>query len=364
LEERPADPSTLIASKQDLQQHVDTLADWFDSVAEITARQEDGMMRPRKQILCLTGAGLSTEAGIPDYRGHNGAYHDGHQPMRHDQFVASAAQRQRYWGRSMVGWRFFHERQPALGHVALAKLEQLGLLGVSFPDPSPSSSSESHAPKSTSRLSIVTQNVDSLHRRGGSRHVLELHGRGDRVVCLNCGHGRDRHSFQLELQTVNADWLSSVLDSTTTTTTSTKSTAAHGSSNSMRPDGDADMATTDYSGLHIPNCEQCGTGVFKPDVVFFGDSVPTHRVQQCQAAIEACGELGGGGLLVVGTSLAVHSAFRHVRAAHARGIPIAILNVGTTRAEREGLNVLKIEAPAGPTLDGLVQRIQASSGTL
>jgi NAD+-dependent protein deacetylase sirtuin 4 len=262
----------------------------------------------------------------------------------------------------MIGWRFFHERQPALGHVALAKLEQLGLLGVSFPDTLTSSSSlESNVPESTSRLSIVTQNVDSLHRQAGSRHVLELHGRGDRVVCLNCGHGRDRHSFQLELQTVNANWLSSVLDSTTTS--ASDSTASSATSKSMRPDGDADIATTDYSGLHIPNCEQCGTGVFKPDVVFFGDSVPTHRVEQCQAAIEACSE-NGGGLLVIGTSLAVHSAFRHVRAAHARGIPIAILNVGTTRAEREGLNVLKIEAPAGPTLDALVQRMQEGSETL
>ena len=164
---------------------------------------------------------------------------------------------------------------------------------------------------------------DAERRHGalprGTRHLLELHGRTDRLTCMQCGHTRDRRSFHEELEASNAEWLEAVLQASL-------------ESLDMRADGDAAVATENYKAVKIPVCLRCGDGFFKSDVVFFGDSVPAYRVKQCEAAVNAC-----NGLLVVGSSLAVHSAFRHVRAAHKQGIPIAILNVGNTQAEVEGL---------------------------
>jgi NAD+-dependent protein deacetylase sirtuin 4 len=180
----------------------------------------------------------------------------------------------------------------------------------------------------------VPVNVDSLHRRAGAKQMLELHGRNDRLHCMHCGYLITRASFHDELEQRNAEWLNTAM-------TLTKSS-------DMRADGDA-AVDMNYEDVIVPSCQRCGDGFFKPDVVFFGDNVPVHRVKLFQAAIDHC-----DGLLVVGTSLAVHSVFRHVKSAHKQGIPIAILNVGITRAEIEELNVLKIEAPAGPTLERLV----------
>lgn len=350
---RPAaDPQTLFQSPDELDRHVEALHCWW---------------KTKSRVLCLTGAGLSTEAGIPDYRGHRGSYTtSNHKPMVHDQFMKSVAQRKRYWGRSMVGWKVFHEREPAIGHFALARLERLGRLGVSWSDGDTDKlchrqltdlTSEAHnqhpnlLQQQHHLLSIITQNVDSLHRRAGSCHVLELHGRNDRLTCMNCGNNRDRQSYQNELARVNADWLEKIassLISTESGPSSSRPTATR-----LRPDGDATIGTDNFDAVRVPHCDRCNLGFFKPDVVFFGDNVPGDRVQQCKAAIEAC-----DGLVVVGSSLTVHSAFRHVRAAHERATPIAILNVGETRAEAEGLTALKIEAPAGPTLQALVQRME------
>lgn len=289
----------------------------------------------KKNVLTLTGAGLSTESGIPDYRGHNGSYHRGHKPMIHDQFMSSHAQRQRYWGRGMVGWRDFDTRQPSAGHYALAELERLGVIGVTFEDNaayySPDREMDWMASSGDQHMSLITQNVDSLHRKAGSIHMTELHGRTDQLKCMQCGARRDRVDFHDELEDLNHDWLQKALAQQDDTT--------------ARPDGDAYVASDDYSAIVVPPCTKCG-GFLKPDVVFFGDSVPKHRVERCRAAVDAA-----DGLLCVGSSLAVHSAYRFVRHAERNGIPIAILNVGETRAETEGLEILKIEAPAGPTLE-------------
>jgi len=326
--DKPPNPKELLSDDQQAAK-VQTLLEWFQD---------------KKQVLCLTGAGLSTESGIPDYRGHQGSYHKGHKPMVHDQFMNSEYQRKRYWGRGMVGWKPFESVQPNAGHMAIAKLEQLGQLGVHLEDSSDfydPHGLELEWPFSSGQqtLALITQNVDSLHRRAGSRAIVELHGRTDHVKCMTCGAHRDRYDFHGELETLNREWLDAALSAT--------------SDDALRPDGDAAVQTESYDEILIPPCTECGSFV-KPDVVFFGDSVPKHRVRLCETAVSSC-----EGLLVVGSSLAVHSAFRHVRAACQQGIPVAILNVGETRAEVEGLPVLKIEAPAGPTLESVVCHLEA-----
>mmetsp|Transcript_13979 Transcript_13979/g.18225 ORF Transcript_13979/g.18225 Transcript_13979/m.18225 type:complete len:400 (+) Transcript_13979:53-1252(+) len=322
--EKPPDPYALSKDQQELE--LQKLINWFAD---------------KHQVLCLTGAGLSTESGIPDYRGHEGSYHKGHKPMVHDQFIRHEKQRKRYWGRGMVGWKPFEAVQPNQGHYALAKLEQTGKIGVYMEDEA--SFYDDHGlelewPFSSGqkKLVLITQNVDSLHRRAGSKAIIELHGTSDRVKCMNptCGTYRNRYDFHNELERINKDWLEAAIKAT--------------GKDALRPDGDAEVQTDSYEEILVPPCEQCGHFV-KPDVVFFGDSVPKSRVRMIEAAVENC-----QGLLVVGSSLAVHSAFRHVRSACRLGIPVAVLNVGETRAEVEGLPILKIEAPAGATLDSLV----------
>ena len=321
--EIPPSPTDLLNS-QELDQCVDVLLDWWGG---------------KSNILCLTGAGLSTESGITDYRGHRGSYHIGHRPMIHDQFMKSEANRRRYWGRGMVGWKSFDEMLPNKGHTAIAQLEQMGKLGVDFEDreefyqdPAEWLFSSGHR-----RLALVTQNVDTLHRRAGSQNLIELHGRTDQLICMQCGSARHRSCFHKELIELNSSWLEEALRRTPR--------------DQMRPDGDANVQIESYDDIQIPSCQQCD-GFMKPDVVFFGDTVPRHRVETVKAAVTVA-----DGLLVVGSSLAVHSAFRHVRAAVQLKIPVAILNVGPTRAEIEGLDVLKVEAPAGETLSRLAKAL-------
>lgn len=325
---RPPDPQTILTPQQ-LQDSIDKLHDWMSS---------------KRSILTITGAGLSTESGIPDYRGNRGSYHEGHKPMIHDQFMTSPENRKRYWARGLVGWRSFDLRQPNAGHVALAELERNRKIGVTFDD-----SPDYHSPTSDEyrylfgngqqTLSIVTQNVDALHQRAGSVDVTELHGRTSRLKCMQCGALEDRNVFTEKLESLNREWLEKAL--------------ADYDANDMRPDGDAQLKSQNYNDLIIPPCTSCGTGFLKPDVVFFGDSVPPHRVTRCRAAVEA-----SDGLLCIGTSLSVHSAFRYARLAASRGTEVCILNVGETRAEAEGLpGVTKIEAPIGRTLEGLMERL-------
>jgi NAD-dependent deacetylase sirtuin 4 len=246
----------------------------------------------------------------------------------------------------MVGWRDFDLRLPNAGHTALVSLENMSKVGVSFED-SPayhdqtSSNNEERYlfGNGQNDMTIITQNVDHLHQRAGSQQVTELHGRTSRLKCMHCGAYASRNDFAHQMETLNHEWLQDAL--------------AAKDEHEMRPDGDAQLANhQSYNDIVIPPCPNCGDGFYKPDVVFFGDSVPKHRAARCKAAVEA----STGGLLCIGTSLAVHSAYRLVKLAVAEGIPVCVLNVGETRPEVEGLPVTKIEAPIGSTLAALVEK--------
>ncbi|HUV21166.1 MAG TPA: NAD-dependent protein deacetylase [Gammaproteobacteria bacterium] len=236
-----------------------------------------------RRLFVLTGAGISTASGIPDYRDSSGAWK--HQkPMDYRDFVASHAARQRYWSRSYFGWQRFSQASPNAAHQAIAGLEQLGRL-----------------------VGTVTQNVDGLHQRAGSQQVTELHGSLATVSCLACGHSMARATMQQALLGRNPQLV-----------------AAAGE---LAPDGDARLRSFDESGLDIPGCESCG-GVVKPAVVFFGEGVPPERVQHCRDLLASC-----DAVLVVGSSLMVYSGFRFIREAAERGVPIAAINRGKTRAD-------------------------------
>jgi NAD-dependent SIR2 family protein deacetylase len=244
-----------------------------------------------QRLFVLTGAGCSTNSGIPDYRDADGAWKRS-QPVRYQAFVAEDVTRRRYWARSMIGWRRFGQAQPNAAHRALARLEALG---------------RSHM--------LLTQNVDRLHQAAGSRVVIDLHGRLDLVRCMACSAVRRRADFQDDLIRLNASWVD--LDA------------------AALPDGDAELDHMDFSGFAVPHCASCG-GIMKPDVVFFGESVPGDQVA---LAMEALAQADA--MLVVGSSLMVYSGFRFAKAAAQRRIPIAAVNLGRTRAD--DLLTLKIE---------------------
>jgi NAD-dependent SIR2 family protein deacetylase len=254
--------------------------------------------RPHLRLVVLTGAGCSTDSGIPDYRDPTGAWKR-KPPVQQREFVGFHAVRQRYWARSLLGWRHFSKARPNAAHLALARLEAAGRV--------------SH---------LITQNVDGLHQQAGSRAVTDLHGRLDEVECLSCKARVPRHAMQRMLESRNPAW--SALS------------ASHA------PDGDADLEARDFSGFDVPACGACG-GIMKPAVVFFGDSIPAACTQEALHQVQ-CADA----LLVVGSSLMVWSGFRLVREAAGRGIAVAALNLGVTRADE--LLQLKLAAPCGDTL--------------
>jgi NAD-dependent SIR2 family protein deacetylase len=235
------------------------------------------------RLLVLTGAGCSTGSGIPDYRDANGRWKH-RRPVSFADFTASAAIRRRYWAGSLVGWPRVHAARPNAAHDALARLEARGRIPT-----------------------LVTQNVDGLHQKAGSRRVIDLHGRLDVVECLGCGVTVDR----ADLQSLLVRW----------------NPAFGGHAAAGAPDGDAGVELADHALLRVPDCPECG-GVLKPGVVFFGESVPRHRVEAVLRALEAA-----DALLVVGTSLMVWSGYRFCLAARALGRPIAAVNHGRTRAD-------------------------------
>lgn len=262
-------------------------------------------------VVVLSGAGLSTESGIPDYRGPETARR-ARQPMRFADFVRSPEGRARYWARSYVGWPRIAAAQPNVGHRAVAALEAAGLV-----------------------TATLTQNVDRLHQRAGSRAVVELHGALAEVVCLGCEERSPRAALQDRLAACNPDFAERV--------------AAGGIDAAQRPDGDAEL---DVDAFVVPACLRCG-GELKPDVVFFGESVPTARVEAGTAAVAAAGLL-----LVLGSSLTVWSGYRFVRAAAAAGVPVAIVNLGPTRGD--GHARWRLDAPTGAVLATLCARLDVA----
>lgn len=250
------------------------------------------------RLFVLTGAGCSTDAGIPDYRDRDGRWKRP-QPVTWQAFVASATTRRRYWARSLAGWPAVGRARPAAAHRALASLERDGRLA-----------------------GLVTQNVDRLHQRAGHRDVIDLHGRLDRVICLDCAHTIDRAAWQQRLVGDNPAWCAS---------------AAR-----LAPDGDADLGDADYDSFDVPACPACG-GIVKPDVVFFGESVPRERIERAQRWLDSA-----DAMLVVGSSLMVHSGYRFVQAAARRNLPVVSLNLGVTRAD--DLLTLKLDAGCADVL--------------
>lgn len=266
-----------------------------------------------ERLVVLTGAGCSTESGIPDYRSPGGAW-TRHKPIYFNAFVSSDEVRRFYWARSFRGWPRFAAARPNAAHEALARLEEAGRVRL-----------------------LITQNVDDLHQEAGSRAVVQLHGRNRLVVCLDCREETPRVEMQARLEELNAAWLA-------------RAPWAHldGDEADFAPDGDADVARETIGDFRVPPCLACG-GVLKPAVVFFGEAVPREKVETSMAAVD-----DAGALLVVGSSLTVWSGFRFVKRAAERGIPIAIVNIGPTRGDE--LASLKVEAKCGEVLKAVALR--------
>jgi NAD-dependent SIR2 family protein deacetylase len=254
------------------------------------------------RLFVLTGAGCSTGSGIPDYRDSEGAWKR-RPPMDFSTFMGSAESRSRYWARGMIGWRMFGNVAPNAAHLALARMEAAGRLAL-----------------------LVTQNVDGLHEKAGSDRIVDLHGRMDRVRCMREGHILPRTQMQEWLETLNPDWRTlQAADA---------------------PDGDADLDGIDFSSFKVPPCPICG-GILKPDVVFFGETVPRDRVERAAAGLAQA-----DAVLVVGSSLMVYSGYRFIAAAARAGLPVAAINLGRTRAD--SLLAFKIEQPCADTLSSLL----------
>lgn len=252
-----------------------------------------------KTLAVLTGAGISTDSGIPDYRG-NGRIRQ--HPMTFDNFMGSFEAQQRYWARSFVGWSRIAEAKPNAGHLALAAAEQAGIV-----------------------TGLITQNVDGLHQAAGSKNVFELHGRLDQVRCMNCGFGLTRVAVDEMLSQLNPNVQKS-------------------RDIEYTPDGDAEIeATADFK---IPTCPKCG-GTLKPDVVFFGEQVAAAMVEACFAEVDRA-----QALLVAGTSLSVNSGMRFVKHALKANKPVIIVNLGPTKGD--DLALAKIEANTSLALERLL----------
>jgi NAD-dependent SIR2 family protein deacetylase len=250
-------------------------------------------------VVVLSGAGISTDSGIPDYRGPTGSLRK-HSPMTYQAFVKDPIARHRYWARSFVGWGQIAAAQPNAGHAAVARLQAAGTVAA-----------------------IITQNVDGLHQAAGARDVIELHGGLDQVICLNCATPTSRLEIDHRLREANPDFRAEI--------------------SAVNPDGDADLPDEHLDGFIMVTCPVCGDGPLKPDVVFFGETVPRGRVERCYALVEQA-----RALLVLGSSLKVMSGYRFVRRASELGVPVAIVNQGPTRGDDDA--EIRIDAPLGEIL--------------
>lgn len=256
------------------------------------------------RLLILTGAGVSTDSGIPDYRDGDGAWKR-KQPVQHRAFMDSAQTRQRYWGRSLIGWPVMRNARPNASHHHISRLELFNHSTL-----------------------VVTQNVDRLHQKAGTSVVTDLHGRADEVLCMSCDYRCKRDELHERCAILNPQFSHYKAD--------------------VAPDGDADL-DIDFADFRLADCPSCG-GILKPDVVFFGDYVPKQRVYGALDALKA-----SDGLLVIGSSLMVYSGFRFCRYAHEWGKPIATLNLGRTRAE--SLAKLRLNANIADTLQVCIDHL-------
>lgn len=266
-----------------------------------------------ERLVCiLTGAGISTESGIPDYRGPERRDKPA-KPMTFREFTSSAESRKRYWARSALGWAWMEDRRPNDGHSVVAQLESAGLC-----------------------TGLITQNVDGLHQQAGNRRVVELHGALRTAVCLSCGRTESRESYQERILVQNPGWLAHIGE--------------------IAPDGDVLLDDAVTAAFRVPACLHCG-GVVKPDVVFFGENVPRDRVDRAFAMLDSAGML-----LVLGSSLTVFSGYRFAAAARKAGKPVAIVNDGPTRADE--IATIKINARLGPLLTLLASRLNLEQHVL
>lgn len=258
-------------------------------------------------LVAITGAGISTGSGIPDYRGEKGSYKFGHKPQTHQEFTSSERSRRRYWVRSLIGYQAFSRAHPNPAHTALSRLEH-----------------------SQHLKGVITQNVDRLHSKAGSVNVVDLHGRSDRVQCLDCGLTMNRRSFHQSLEDANVEFMARV-----------RATLGANAANPaiLRADADAEVNAFEdeggngdgkSSGFCVLPCPRCGSGCIKPTVVFFGDNVIPSDRTKADALIAAA-----DALLIVGTSLEVFSVYRYIKPCAERGVAMAVLNKGPTRLDRD-----------------------------
>lgn len=273
----------------------------------VGAKELAAFLSPFSKVLVLSGAGISTASGIPDYRDQNGVRR-GKTPVQGPEFRSMEAVRKRYWARSMVGWPTLAKAAPNAGHHAIADLEAAGKIST-----------------------VLTQNVDSLHQQAGSSNVIELHGNIHRVVCLDCKARFSRLFIQSLLEQANPDLAGAV--------------------GMALPDGDAQFELDALAEFHLPHCVECG-GMLQPDVVFFGDGVPRASTDAAEKAL-----VQADALLVVGSSLIVFSGYRICRMAAEAGKPVAAINRGMTRADP--LFALKLEASSELILPSLARHLLA-----
>jgi NAD-dependent SIR2 family protein deacetylase len=257
-------------------------------------------------VVVLSGAGLSTESGIPDYRGPSGAVTRNHKPMTFQTFTRDPLGRRRYWARSHLGWEYISNVKPNAGHQAVAALEDRRIV-----------------------TGVITQNVDGLHQAAGSRAVIDLHGRLDRVSCLSCCASVARADVHWRLAAANPHWVGQV--------------------RTINPDGDAELTEDEVNSFKEISCDRCG-GILKPDVVYFGENVPANRVERSYELVDEAKLL-----LILGSSLTVFSGRRFALRAHKNGTPIVIINEGPTRADE--IAAVKIEGRLGSTLEMLLASI-------
>ncbi len=268
-------------------------------LVELTEVVADG------DVVVLTGAGISTDSGIPDYRGPTGAARPA-SPMTYQTFTRDPLARRRYWARSHMGWRLIAGARPNAGHVAVTALQGSGVL-----------------------RGVITQNVDGLHSAAGATDVVELHGSLDRVVCLDCKRLTSRSTLDRRLREANPGWQAQVTG--------------------IKPDGDVELPDAQLEGFSVVECTDC-RGMLKPDVVFFGETVPAPRVDRCFELVEQA-----GALVVLGSSLTVMSGYRFVLRAAKLGVPVAIVNAGATRGDAKA--DLRIDAPLGRVLPQLAEAV-------